>query len=662
MTQITLDEMEDPNRRYTMARLTVVRERLARFCFSLQDRTNDDDSVEKIAALENEAGSILSEAESQPALDQLCEGLRLSNFERDLLLLCLGIELDPQLGQMCGATHSNAQMAWPTFRLGLTLLADPHWSAITPDGPLRRWRLIEVERGESLMTSPLRIDERVMHFLVGTPYLDERLAHFLEPVQRATALPASYGPHIERIANLWAGNDRRWPIIHLTGESRGTRRSLAATSCAALDLRLYALRVSEIPTGSLERETLLRLWKREALLLRSALLLESEDGDDAIALRNGRSFARRISSPVFTSGPLLVDASLEAELKIEINRPTADEQRALWERALGTTVGQLNGQLDQIVSQFQFDADSIQSVGRTVTHLSTIGQSEDAGEMLWQICRNQARASLGGLAEPIKTRACWEDLVLPDEQYQTLGEIAAQVRQRLKVYESWGFAGRSARGLGISALFAGPSGTGKTLAAEVLANDLNLDLYRIDLSQVVSKYIGETEKNLRAVFDAAEQSGAVLLFDEADALFGKRSEVRDSHDRYANIEVSYLLQRMESYGGLAILTTNRRNALDDAFLRRIRFIVAFPFPDAALRTRIWSHIFPPETPTQDLDFNKLARLNVTGGNIRNIALNAAFLAADMGQPVAMSHLLRTARSECLKMERQTTAAEVGGWV
>src|SRR6185437_7411183 len=203
--------------------------------------------------------------------------------------------------------------------------------------------------------------------------------------------------------------------------------------------------------------------------------------------------------------------------------------------------------------------------------------------------------------------------------------------------DSWGFAARTTRGLGISALFAGPSGTGKTLAAEVLANDLQLDLYRIDLSQVVSKYIGETEKNLRAVFDAAETSGAVLLFDEADALFGKRSEVRDSHDRYANIEVSYLLQRMESYRGLAILTTNRRSSLDTAFLRRIRFVIPFPFPDAGLRERIWARIFPPETPTRDLDTAKLARLNVTGGNIRNIALNAAFLAADMDQPVAMIH-------------------------
>ena len=229
------------------------------------------------------------------------------------------------------------------------------------------------------------------------------------------------------------------------------------------------------------------------------------------------------------------------------------------------------------------------------------------------------------------------------------------------VYQKWGFAAKSSRGLGIAALFAGASGTGKTLAAEVLANELQLDLCRIDLSQVVSKYIGETEKNLRRVFDAADEGGAVLLFDEADALFGKRSEVKDSHDRYANIEISYLLQRMEAYRGLAILTTNMKNAVDAAFLRRIRFIVQFPFPDAAQRAEIWRRILPAATPTAALDVERLAQLNVAGGSIRNIALNAAFLAADGGEPVRMAHILRSARSEYTKLEKTPTDVETRGW-
>jgi SpoVK/Ycf46/Vps4 family AAA+-type ATPase len=229
------------------------------------------------------------------------------------------------------------------------------------------------------------------------------------------------------------------------------------------------------------------------------------------------------------------------------------------------------------------------------------------------------------------------------------------------VYEEWGFARKGQRGLGITALFAGASGTGKTLAAEVLAGELKLDLYRIDLSQVVSKYIGETEKNLRKVFDAAETGGAILLFDEADALFGKRSEVKDSHDRYANLEVSYLLQRMEQYRGLAILTTNLKDSLDPAFLRRLRFVVTFPFPSAAERAQIWQRVFPEQTPTENLDHAKLARLNLPGGNIRNIALYAAFLAAEEGVPVRMQHLRRGAQVEYGKLERPLSESEVGGW-
>jgi SpoVK/Ycf46/Vps4 family AAA+-type ATPase len=251
--------------------------------------------------------------------------------------------------------------------------------------------------------------------------------------------------------------------------------------------------------------------------------------------------------------------------------------------------------------------------------------------------------------------------VLPDAQKQILHDIGAHVRHRVLVYETWGFARRGTRGLGLSVLFAGASGTGKTMAAEILANELRLDLYRIDLSSVVSKYIGETEKNLRRIFDAADDGGAILLFDEADALFGKRSEVKDSHDRYANIEVSYLLQRMEAYRGLAILTTNLRHALDSAFMRRVLFVVEFPFPDAAHRAEIWRRVLPIDVPTEGLDAERLARLNVAGGNIRNIALNAAFLAADSAEPLRMTHMLKAARSEYAKMEKVLTEAEVAGW-
>ncbi|MFO0952896.1 MAG: ATP-binding protein, partial [Isosphaeraceae bacterium] len=240
-----------------------------------------------------------------------------------------------------------------------------------------------------------------------------------------------------------------------------------------------------------------------------------------------------------------------------------------------------------------------------------------------------------------------------------LREIAAQVAHRPTVHDRWGFGRRLARGRGVAALFSGPSGTGKTLAAEVLAGELCLDLFRVDLAGIINKYIGETEKNLRRVFDAARRGGAVLFFDEADALFGRRTEVKDSHDRYANIEVDYLLQCMENYPGIAVLATNRKAAIDRAFLRRLRFLVDFPMPDSEGRRRLWRKAFPPEADLSGVDFVALARLEVPGGNIRNIALNAAFLAAAEHGPITMGHLLHAARREYIKIDRAVTPAEFG---
>jgi SpoVK/Ycf46/Vps4 family AAA+-type ATPase len=264
---------------------------------------------------------------------------------------------------------------------------------------------------------------------------------------------------------------------------------------------------------------------------------------------------------------------------------------------------------------------------------------------------------LGDLAQRLEPCYAWEDIVLPEDTRRQLREIADQVATRPQVYEAWGFGERLSRGRGISALFSGPSGTGKTMAAEILANHLRLDLYRVDLAGVVSKYIGETEKNLRSVFDAAERSGAILFFDEADSLFGRRSEVKDSHDRYANIEVNYLLQRMEDYRGLAILCTNRRSALDRAFLRRLRFLVEFPFPDWHHRLLIWQKVFPRRAPVASLDLHALAGLEIPGGNIRNIALNAAFLAAGQGTEIRMEHVLHAARREYTKIDKLPSEAE-----
>jgi hypothetical protein len=431
---------------------------------------------------------------------------------------------------------------------------------------------------------------------------------------------------------------------------------VAAAAAARRGLSLCVLRAGDVPPAPAERDTFARLWSRQAILGRSALLVESDDADGHETARLAVALAQRIAPPVALAGREAPRAA-RGLVQLDVDLPTAGEQEQLWRRAFEPAG--LNGALDQVAAQFDLAREEIAAAGLEARAREAGG--DPAGDALWDACRAQARPRLDDLAERIEPAAGWDDLVVSETERRTLRELVLHVRHRILVHERWGFAEKSRRGLGISALFVGPSGTGKTMAAEVLARELRLDLYRIDLSAVVSKYIGETEKNLRRVFDAAEQGGSILLFDEADALFGKRSEVKDSHDRYANIEVGYLLQRMESYRGLAILTTNMKSALDPAFLRRIRFVVQFPRPDAAARREIWRRIFPRPTPTDGLDVEALARLDVTGGAIRNIALRAAFLAADADAPVRMAHLADAARSECAKLERPVAEAEIGGW-
>ncbi|RRR73379.1 MAG: ATP-binding protein [Candidatus Viridilinea halotolerans] len=615
----------------------------------------------RIAQRTGEEVGVQAEPEDVPTLDppsaleRLVWLFELSSFERDLLLLAAAVELDGRFSHLCAALHDNPECSYPTFGLALTNLPGAHWDAFAPSGALRRWRLLELGTGPTLTSSPLRVSEQVLHYLMGMQALDERLLRFLLPVEPPQTLSLSLQTLADGLVATWEQEVAPLPLIQLCGEGYDGKRVVAAAACAQVGLRLYALPSERLPTSMAELDLLVALWQRDAALVPSALLVELDalEGLDAERQRAVGYLLEQVAGPLLLATRERRPLRRRPWVSFEVSKPPLDEQRGLWREVLGGQAAALNGQLDALVAQFDFDWGAIHTTGRLVGQMA----DADMAAALWRACRLQARSQLESLAQRLEPMATWDDLVLPEAQFQTLQTIAAHVRQRARVYEQWGFAGKGRRGLGMSALFAGPSGTGKTTAAEVLAGVLQLDLYRIDLSALVSKYIGETEKNLRRIFDAAEESGALLLFDEADALFGKRSEVKDSHDRYANIEVSYLLQRMEAYRGLAILTTNMKQSLDQAFLRRIRFVVQFPFPDVAQRTELWRRIFPAATPTEGLDVQKLARLNVAGGNIRTIALNAAFLAADAGTPVQMQHILQAARVEYAKLERPLTEAE-----
>jgi hypothetical protein len=604
-------------------------------------------------AAEHEAAG--GEMEAPPALARLAEAFGLSPFESDVLLLCAGVELD---AAFAAAVQGAAGGGRPTFALALAALPAAHWSALAPGSPLRYWRLVEPGAGDTLAGAPLRADERVLHCLVGVDGVDERLHGVVERLASPAPLPPSHADAAGRLAALWSTPGAPPPLPFLCGDERVGKRAVAAAAAGALGLAAFQARAADLPTAAGERETLARLWEREAVLTGAALLLEVEDADGPEAQRAALAFAERLRAPAALSAREPLPTAGRPAVRVEVDRPPPDEQRTLWRTALGDDAAALNGALDPLVSQFHL---GVREIAQAAAEARS-GPGEALPERLWAACRSQARPRLDELAQRIDPGAGWDDLVLPEAQMRTLREIASQVRHRARVYETWGFGRPGARGMGVSALFAGPSGTGKTLAAEVIAAELSLDLYRIDLSQVVNKYVGETEKNLRRVFDTAEAGGVVLLFDEADALFGKRSAVKDAHDRYANIEVSYLLQRMETYRGLAVLTTNLKDSLDTAFLRRLRFVVSFPFPDPVQRAEIWRRAFPPATPTEGVDAEKLARLQVAGGNIRNIALGAAFLAAAEDGPVRMEHLLRAARAELAKSDKPVSAGEVAGWV
>ncbi|WP_437295415.1 ATP-binding protein [Sorangium sp. So ce426] len=639
------DDWHEANRRYLVARLAALG------CLLSPGSGGEDEARRAIA----EAAAALR---APAAIDRVAALFDLSPFERDLLLLCAGVELDASFAARCAAAQGDPLRVAPTFSLALAALPGAHWGALGPGAPLRRMQLIEVGQGETLTLSPLRICERVLHFIAGVEHPDERLAGLVAP---AAPVAAPLAPSQARLAarigealRAAAGSGGARPTVGLTGADPASRRAVAAAACASVGLGLLALSADALATRQ-DAQLVGRLLGREAALSSSALLVEADDLDATDAARAGLvgRLLDGLPGPVLVSARERLRLGRRPDATFEVSRPAAQEQAALWRQALPAAQG---GLIDRLVAQFDLDEPALR---RAAAAAASAGDGADPDAALWDACRAEARPALDELTQRIEPAATWDDLVLPEAARASLREIAASHRQRGTVHGAFGFAERGARGLGAGALFAGPSGTGKTMAAEVLAAELRLDLHRVDLSQLVSRYIGETEKNLRRVFDAAERGAAILLFDEADALFGRRGEVRDTVDRYANMEVAYLLQRIEAYRGLSILTTNLERNLDPAFLRRLRFVVRFPLPGPAERAALWRRAFPPRAPVVRLDVERLAQMSLTGGSVRNVALRAAFLAAEAGTPIRMDHVLAAARAEYEKLGRGEVRAEGG---
>lgn len=597
-----------------------------------------------------------------PALQILADSFGLSEFERDTLLLCASTEFDPGFATLCGLAQRHQARNYPTFALALVLFDDPSWDGLAAHRPLRYSRLIEINQpGPTPLTAAaLRADERIVNFIKGLNAVDDRLITLFEPVSTAnTLLSNSQYEVVETLLKRLSGPDGDTRPIQLVGVDPGSRMAVAEEICDRIGRRLFRLQLETLPQNPAEIETIARLWQRETLLLPIGLYIDADSSPHAAAeaIAGLQKFLSRHLGLVFVAVRESLVQLRNTMLTIEVQKPTRLEQAQAWttivegvdpETPALETAKELAGQFDLNITDI-----------RTISNNALRNRGpRPVRQELWHACRELTETNLDSLAQRLQPKATWDDLVLPGEQTEILRQIAGQVRGRHRVYDEWGFAQKMNRGFGIGALFAGETGTGKTMAAEVIANDLQLSLYRIDLSAVISKYIGETEKNLQRLFDAAERGGVILLFDEADALFGKRSEVKDSHDRYANIEVNYLLQRMEAFSGLAILATNMKSALDTAFSRRLRFVVNLPFPSIKERKLIWQKAFPAEMPRKDLDFDRLARLSLSGGNIHSIALNAAFIAAQNGGTVTMPILMNAARAELKKLDKSFSESEL----
>jgi hypothetical protein len=621
-----------------------------------------------------------------PALLFLSQLFKLTTFERQTLLICLAPELDRKYEKLYAYLQDDVTQKSPSVGLALDLLCRTMPEKIAAreffegQAPLLKCRLLRMaenslERPTPLLARGLKLDGRVVSFLLGFNRTDERL----EGVTRSTPPNSKsyFAPVNDALRDRIAGFMRteitssdaagRRAIFHLYNSDGMDRRALAAAVSREFDLPLLIGDVEQMARLQDFEETIW-LFARESMLQPAMLCFENFDclfdelEKNRAQLRIIFEAIRAFTRAAFICGDRSFEPRelLEGEMFVALDL-AAEERRGaeeIWDSLLRSDHRFADGvDVGELAAKFKLSPGQIgEALNAAETAARWRGPDDAQITMadLHRACRAQSTPKLDALARRIEPQYDWQDIVLPGDQLAQLHEICEQTRLRLKIYGEWGFGRKLSRGRGLNALFSGPPGTGKTMAAEVIAKALGLDLYQIDLSQVVSKYIGETEKNLGRIFTEAQSSSAILFFDEADALFGKRSEVRDAHDRYANIEVGYLLQKMEEYEGVAILATNLRDHLDAAFLRRLRFVVEFPFPDEEYRRRIWQALFPHEAPLgDDVDLGLLAReIKLAGGNIRNIGLAAAFYAAGDGDVIEMPHLMKAAQREFQKMGRE----------
>ena len=604
-------------------------------------------------------------------INQLSLSSQLSLVERLLVLFLAAWELDKRFQDTClKILDQDSSSPFPNLAQAIELIPQLCKRDFIPNKTLYRFQMVEPFNEEHpFLETPLKLNRWVLYYLMGEYVQNPAFPVNLHPKSVSPSLhslPESYTTLIEQIILHWESTPESRSLTQLCGTDTKAHHIIAAQTCATLGYELVHLKVSAFLQDRALVNQWLEQWKRESLLYSQVLLLEVAESDTLNA-ETSQTLTQLIETQ---QHPLIFSVSERLQeypdaLSLDINELTLEEQKQQWFYHLQDYAPQLKNDIGKIVAQFNTTLHNIHTITqRAITQIENPQERvtpKSLPELVWQICRTESRSRLEGLVERIEPKTTWDELILQADSQKRLIQIIGACQHRSTVYDTWGMGGKTHRGMGITSLFYGPSGTGKTTAAEIIAHDLALDLYRVDLSQVSSKYIGETEKNLKKIFEAAQESGAVLLFDEADSLIGKRSEVKDARDQYANQTVGYLLQAMERYSGLAILTTNLPNSLDAAFNRRIRYRIRFEYPTPEQRVKIWEKNFPSSVPILHLSFARLAQVNLSGAIIRKAATEAGFLAMADNEPVQMKHAYQAILGECLAEGRPLTDAEIRGW-
>jgi hypothetical protein len=594
-------------------------------------------------------------------------------------------ELEPRYETLYAYLQDDVTRKRPSVDLALNLICRSEVEKISarrflsPGAPLVQFRILELleephDRQATLLRKFLKIEDSTLRFLLEHPPKILHLGSFLRPRKRIAdlELDPSTRTELHNLAESVGCSEAAKTVVRVVGSDSSELHSVAAALAHALDRALIIVDLPALEKDLADLNGLMRdLVLFDAVL--AVLAMEKHDASMSPEEPERAPQARKKlwhsledqHGPAILLGPENIFGEIPANLnvwKVEVKVPSFEQRRLMWEAELNKISS--DAESGRLADTFRFGGEKIRqaiALGNSLAALRNPSEFKPSMGDLLEAGRAVSGSNLRRFATVIQPRYTWADIVLPSDKQQQLEHIAARVKHRRTVHYDWGFGEKLSRGKGLNVLFAGQSGVGKTMAAEVLANDLSLVLFQIDLSTVVSKYIGETEKHLSAIFREAETSQSLLFFDEADSLFGKRTEVKDAHDRYANLEVNYLLQRIEQYEGLVILATNMQRNLDDAFLRRMQEVVDFPFPDESLRERIWRQHMPADAPVEaSIDYGFLARqFKLTGGNIKNAVMSAAFLAASEGKKIGMTEMIRGVRMELQKQGKLVMKSDFG---